>query len=100
MLHKRKYVVLKKTELEEIVKRAVEEALITGEQDTSKTKEFTHERYVFGLRGIRELFNVSHATAQRYKDTILKPAVKQYGRKIVVDREFALKLFEEKGGLR
>lgn len=53
----------------------------------------TEKRYVYGLRGIRELFNVSHATAQKLKDGILAPAVKQYGRKIVVDEELALQLF-------
>jgi hypothetical protein len=51
--------------------------------------------YVYGLKGIRRLFNVSHATAQRYKDTFLKPAVRQNGRKIVVDAAKALELFNE-----
>ena len=48
---------------------------------------------VYGLRGIRELFNVSHKTAQQYKDSFLRPAVKQNGRKIVVDADLALELF-------
>ena len=51
-------------------------------------------RYVYGLRGIMQLFNVSNMTAQRYKNGILKDAVKQYGRKIVVDVDKALELFE------
>jgi len=56
-------------------------------------------RYVYGLRGIMQLFNVSNVTAQRYKNGIIKDAVKQYGRKIVVDADLALKLFAEaKGG--
>ena len=50
-------------------------------------------RYVYGLRGIMELFNVSNMTAQRYKRTIIKDAVSQNGRKIVVDAEKALELF-------
>lgn len=49
--------------------------------------------YVFGLRGICNLFNVSHTTAQRYKDTFLKPAVLQNGRKIAIDVEMARELF-------
>ncbi len=53
--------------------------------------------FVYGLPGIRKLFGVSHATAQRYKDTFLKPAVKQNGRKIVVDVAKALELFNEYG---
>jgi len=52
--------------------------------------------YVYGLSGIRRLFNVSHATAQRYKDTIIKDAVSQNGRKIIVDVEKALQLFNAK----
>lgn len=51
--------------------------------------------YVYGLKGIRQLFGVSHATAQRYKDSFLKPAVSQRGRKIVVDKAKALELFDE-----
>ena len=49
--------------------------------------------YVYGLKGIQELFHVSHTTAQIYKDGILKDAVYQSGRKIVVDVEKAIKLF-------
>lgn len=50
-------------------------------------------RYVYGLRGIMQLFNVSNMTAQRYKNGIIKDAVTQYGRKIVVDADRALELF-------
>ena len=53
------------------------------------------KRLVYGLQGIQRLFNVSHVTAQRYKDTFLAPAVRQQGRKIVVDVEKALQLFSE-----
>ena len=51
------------------------------------------KRYVYGLKGIQELFNVSHGTAQRYKDGIIKDAVFQSGRKIVVDADKAMELF-------
>ena len=47
-------------------------------------------RYVYGLRGIMQLFNVSNMTAQRYKNGIIKGAVTRDGRKIVVDAEKAL----------
>lgn len=49
--------------------------------------------YIYGLAGIRKMFGVSHTTAQKLKDTILAPAVKQYGRKIVVDARMAMELF-------
>ncbi|HRG19199.1 MAG TPA: DUF3853 family protein [Flavobacterium lutivivi] len=58
----------------------------------------TSKRLVYGLRGIRTLFNVSHATAYRYKETIIKDAVSQQGRKIVVDVDKALELFNAKNG--
>lgn len=55
--------------------------------------------YVYGLKGIRDLFNVSHVTAHRYKETFLKPAITQNGRKILVDVEKAMELFSQtKGG--
>jgi len=54
--------------------------------------------YIYGLNGIKKLFNVSHATAQRYKDTIIKEAVRQNGRKIVVNADKAMELFNEKIG--
>ncbi len=57
------------------------------------TKKAENRRYVYGLQGIQELFGCSHATAQRYKDTILKDAIIQNGRKIVIDVELAMKLF-------
>lgn len=51
------------------------------------------KRYVYGLSGIRQLFNVSHVTAQKYKDTILRDAVSQQGRVIVTDVDKAMELF-------
>lgn len=55
------------------------------------------KRLVYGLRGIQGLFNCSHKTAQHYKDHVIKEAVNQNGRKIVVDADLALKLFKERG---
>ncbi len=58
------------------------------------------KKYVYGLKGIRKLFGVSHATAQRYKDTVIRDAVRQNGRKIIVDAEKAVELFNRKTGSR
>ena len=52
--------------------------------------------FVYGLRGIQQLFGVSHKTAQEYKDGIIKDAVRQNGRKIVVDADLAIELFNKK----
>lgn len=51
-------------------------------------------RLVYGLAGIQSLFNVSHVTAQRYKDGILAEACSQQGRKIIVDVDKAIELFK------
>lgn len=50
---------------------------------------------LYGVVGIERFFGVSHKTAQQWKDSWLKPAWKQRGRKIVVDAELAMKLFEK-----
>lgn len=45
-----------------------------------------------------KLFGVSHITAQNYKNTILKDACIQRGRKIIVNVEKAIQLFNEHRG--
>ena len=62
-------------------------------KQVEQPKSETTPTYIYGLAGIREMFGVSHATAQKLKDTVLAPAVKQCGRKIVVDARLALELF-------
>ncbi len=69
------------------------ELLNTGKQNEPVRIQESEKRYIYGLRGIRQLFNVSHATAQRYKDTIIKDAVLQQGRKIIIDADKAMELF-------
>lgn len=53
--------------------------------------------YIYGLRGIMQLFGVSHKTAQQYKNPFLAPACTQLGRTIIIDRDKAVSLFEETG---
>lgn len=53
------------------------------------------EEVVYGIRGIMGLFNVSVNTAQRYKDTFLRDAVTQRGKKIITNVALAKKLFNE-----
>lgn len=55
-------------------------------------------RYVYGIKGIMQLFGVSNVTAQRYKRGIIREAVSQNGRIIVVDADRALQLFNERRG--
>lgn len=81
-------------QLKEFAKEVAEYAV----KDTTRPQdaETNNKRYVFGLRGISELFNVSHPTAQRYKNTFLAPAIMQRGRKIVVDVAKALELYNSR----
>ena len=58
----------------------------------------TPRRYVYGIKGIMQLFGVSNVTAQRYKNGIIREAVSQNGRIIVVDADRALELFNERKG--
>jgi hypothetical protein len=60
----------------------------------SQPADHTHG-VVHGIRGIRQLLGVSHATACRLKATVLRPAVRQNGRIIVTDVAKALELFDE-----
>lgn len=84
------------SDFEKAINSAVEKAL----QASKEVERKDLPRYVKGLRGIRDLFGVSHATAQKYKNTWLAPAVNQQGRILLTDTEMALKLFAEnnKGG--
>lgn len=50
-------------------------------------------RIVYGVIGIERFFNVSHKTACEWKKGWLKPAIKQEGRKVMMDAEYALKLY-------
>ena len=68
--------------------------ILKGEEKVEK-HNFSERKYVYGLKGIRGLFKVSHATAQKYKDGILKGAITQHGRKIITDVEKALELFNK-----
>lgn len=67
-----------------------------GLQDEAQQRADTE--YVYGIVGIARLLGVSRATAQRYKDTFLKPAILQCGRKIVANKSEVLDLFAKNNG--
>jgi len=59
------------------------------------------KKYVYGLNGIARLFGCSVPTANRIKKSgRIDRAVKQIGRKIIVDAELALQLAGQKEGGR
>lgn len=58
-------------------------------------------KYVYGIAGIARLFNCSIPTANRIKASgKIDKAIKQIGRKIIVDAELALELAGHKNGGR
>ena len=76
------------------IKELLTELGVSHSGQTAQKSQHPGKRYVYGLKGIQALFGVSHLTAQHYKDSFLKPAVMQQGRKIVVDVEKAVELFK------
>lgn len=88
-------IVLTGEQLKEFAAEAARAAIAAGNIH-AEPEETPGKRYVYGLRGIRDLFNVSHPTAQKYKDTFLAPAIMQRGRKIIVDAAKAMELYKQK----
>lgn len=87
-------IILSIDELKQIA-REVAMRIIAEESPSPDPPPPATKRYVYGLRGISDLFNVSLVTAQKYKNTFLAPAISQRGRKITVDVDLALELFKE-----
>lgn len=87
-------IVLTGDQLREFAAEAVRIAL-AAETAPKEAPETPGSRFVYGLRGIGELFNVSRVTAQRYKNSFLAPAVMQRGRKIIVDVDKAWDLYKK-----
>ena len=59
------------------------------------------KKYVYGLKGLKTLFNCSIATANRIKASgRIEKAISQVGRKIIIDADLALELASRKNGGR
>lgn len=70
-------------------------AAMASEKMTEDKSNDKPQRYIYGIKGIEELFHVSHRTAQEYKNTFLQPAVLQNGKKIMIPVDQALELFNQ-----
>ena len=86
-------ITLTSEQLKELVSQITKELKEEVNTETATTKT---RRYVYGLRGIANLFHVSLPTAQKYKNTFLAPAVTQRGRKIAIDVENAIDCYRQK----
>ena len=70
---------------------------MTGEEFLQLIQSENPKRYVYGIEGISEIFNCSIPTANRIKASgKIDKAIKQIGRKIIVDAELALELATKK----
>lgn len=75
-------------QLVDIIDKAVEESL-SRRQDTTP-----QPRYVYGIKGIAQIFGVSDRQARYIKSSgVISKAIKQQGRTIVTDADLALQLF-------
>lgn len=73
----------------------------TSSNATQTQTEKPSKEYVYGIAGIAKLFGCSISTANRIKASgKIDLAIKQSGRKIVVDANYALELFGKKIGGR
>ncbi len=65
----------------------------TAAEESLAAKQAERRRYVYGIRGIAEIFKCSLPTANRIKKSgRIDKAITQVGRKIVIDAELALEL--------
>lgn len=78
--------------IDEYERRRAEQEAEAAEQETYDPNEV-----VYGIRGIREIFNISHKKACAYKKSFLMEggATVQRGRKIITNIARAKQLFAE-----
>lgn len=68
-------------------------AEMTGSEFLLLISEEKEKKYVYGIKGIADLFNCAIPTANRIKASgKIDKAITQIGRKIVIDAEYALEL--------
>jgi len=64
----------------------------------SEEKKPERKRLVYGIKGLAKLLSCSTTTAQRIKNEgVIDKAITQFGRKIIIDADMALKLIKDPG---
>lgn len=71
---------------------------VMKEASVESPRSESNVRYIYGIAGIAREFNVSYATAHKMKEGVLRPAVIQNGRKIMVDVEMAHDILRRQTG--
>ncbi len=80
-------------ELESIIERKINNTTV----DTTTIIDASKKEYVYGIDGLANLLGCSTPQAQRFKSRgIFDDAIFQNGRTIIIEKEKALKLFNEK----
>lgn len=75
-------------QLAEVIDKAVEDSL------RRRQLQDTPQRYVYGIKGIADIFGVSERQARYIKSSgVIRKAIRQQGRTIVTDANLALELF-------
>ena len=78
------------------VQMTVEEYLEMKSRQEAQEVTTKQKNLIYGLEGIKTLFDCSTTTAWRIKNSEwIRPAIRQVGRKIVVDADLALELANE-----
>ena len=62
-----------------------------------KPEQQPGKRYLYSVKQLATFLNVSYATAWKLKNSVLRPAVYQEGRVIMIDIDKVLALMESKG---
>ena len=66
-------------------------------QKPPEEKEPDAKNLVYGIKGLAELLHCSTTRAQQIRSSgIIDKAITQYGRKLIIDADLALKLMAEK----
>lgn len=66
-------------------------------KENPTNKDFSKKEYAYGLIGLAKVLGCSKTTAWKIKKTgVLDRAISQRGRKIIVDKNLAIKLYDKK----
>ena len=96
-IYTEKDLILKIEQVEKRIKDLVD--AVRQLSDRVEEKKPSERKYVYGIKGLASLFGCSVATAQRIKSSgTIDGAIIQRNRRIIVDAEKALQLYDDPYG--
>ena len=66
--------------------------------NTKQHEQPTEKRYLYSVKQLANFLKASYPTAWKLKETVLRPAIYQQGRTILIDTDKVLQLMSEKDG--